>query len=187
MMDLHRRSCYNHSPIPTDTSDIQNICTLISSQRNLQHFQTMFFSHTSLLISALNTQQKSLRSLDFYWVNFKDCVPLVELTNFKQLEVVQFRNCFNLKREICEPLLYNEWENLRYVVVTNTDCFTLREWARKVNTRRPNSSGYNSDESENGKKSRSSSLDKNTSYVLKKNDKFSVFTKEFKRNFQIEE
>ena len=188
MMDLHRKSCYKHLSPPTDISDIQNICTLISSQRNLQHFQTMFFSHTSLLISALNTQRESLRSLDFYWVNFEDCTSLTELTHFKQLEVVKFRNCFNLKREICEPLLYHEWENLCYAVVLNTDCFTLREWARKINMKK-SGSGYNSDESENGKKSRSNSLDKNVSNVLK-NGKFSILTNEFKRNlrnFQIEE
>src|SRR3954454_16130400 len=170
-MDLHRKSCYNHSSPPMDTSDIQNICTLISSQRNLQHFQTMFFSYTSLLISALNTQQESLTSLDFYWVNFEDCTSLTELTHFKQLEVVKFRNCFNLKREICEPLLYHEWENLCYAVVINTDCFTLREWARKINMKRSGSSDYNNDECENGKKSRSNSLDKNNNNVLK-NGKF---------------
>jgi hypothetical protein len=187
MMDLHRKSCYTHSPPPTDISDIKNICTLISSQRNLEHFQTMFFSNTSLLISALYTQRETLRSLDFYWVDFNDCTSLVDLTHFKQLEVVKFRNCFNLKREICEPLLNNVWETLCYVVVINTDCFTLREWARKINIKMCNS-GYNSDESDNGKKSRSNSLDKNiTSKFLNNNSKLTIITKEFKRNFQIEE
>ena len=157
MMDLHRKSCYMHSQPPEDTSDIQNICTLISSQRNLQDFQTMFFSHTSLLISALYTQRESLCTLDFYWVNFKDCSSLIELTHFKQLEVVKFRNCFNLKREICEPLLNHVWENLCYVAVIKTDCFTLREWARKINIKMC-SNGYISDESDNGRKSRSNSF-----------------------------
>ncbi|GET02033.1 hypothetical protein GLOIN_2v1779349 [Rhizophagus clarus] len=186
MMDLHRKSCYTHSPPPADISDIKNICTLISSQRNLQHFQTMFFSNTSLLISALSTQHESLRSLDFYWVDFKDCTSLIELAHFNQLEVVKFRNCFNLKREICEPLLNNDWENLCYVDVINTDCFTLREWARKINIKMCNS-GYNSDESDNGKKSRSNSLDKNISTKILNNNNLTIITKEFKRNFQIEE
>ncbi|RIA96796.1 hypothetical protein C1645_753990 [Glomus cerebriforme] len=188
MMDLHRKSCYMHSSPPIDSSDIQNICTLISSQRNLQDFQTMFFSHTSLLISALYTQRESLRFLDFYWVNFKDCTPLIELTHFKQLEVVKFRNCFNLKKEICEPLLHNDWENLCYVVVINTDCFTLREWARKINLKMCNI-GYISDESDNGRKSRSSSLDKNSngSNIINNNNKLTIISREFKRNFQIEE
>ncbi|CAB4377563.1 uncharacterized protein OCT59_008114 [Rhizophagus irregularis] len=186
MMDLHRKSCYTHSPPPTDISDIKNICTLISSQRNLQSFQIMFSSNTSLLISALYTQRETLRSLDFYWVDFRDCTSLIELTHFKQLEVVKFRNCFNLKKEICEPLLNNDWENLCHVVVINTECFTLREWARKINIKMCNN-GYNSDESDNGKKSRSNSLDKNISSKILNNGNLPIISKQFKRNFQIEE
>ncbi|CAG8701943.1 14914_t:CDS:2, partial [Funneliformis caledonium] len=182
MMDLHRKSCFNHSPPPTDNSDVKNICTLISSQRNLQHFQTMFFSSTSLLISALYTQHKSLRSLDFYWVNFEDCTPLVELTEFKQLEILKFRNCFNIKREICEPLLDNEWEKLCCVTVVNTDCFILREWSRKISIKMSN---------------RNSSLNRNNNNIVKKSNivksnhiikrnKFTILTNNFKRDFKIE-
>ena len=179
-MDLHRKSCYMHSTPPTNTSDVQNICTLISSQRNLQHFQTMFFSNTSSLISALYTQHKSLRSLDFYWVNFEDCTPLIELTQFKQLEVLKFRNCFNIKSEICEPLLNHEWVKLCCVIVTNTDCFILREWARKINIKMSNG---NLVKNENIVKKRNIV---NNSNIIK-NNKISIITKEFKNNFQIEE
>ncbi|CAI2189346.1 12849_t:CDS:2, partial [Funneliformis geosporum] len=181
MMDLHRKSCFMHSPPPTDNSDVKNICTLISSQRNLQHFQTMFFSSTSLLISALYTQHKSLRSLDFYWVNFEDCTPLVELTEFKQLEILKFRNCFNIKREICEPLLDNEWEKLSCVTVVNTDCFILREWARKISIKMSNSNNLNRNDNNIVKKS---SVVKSRNII--KRNKITILTNNFKRDFKIE-
>ncbi|CAG8541781.1 3216_t:CDS:1, partial [Scutellospora calospora] len=113
---------------------IQNfidIAHFVNVQKSLELVQIShegLFIH--LILNELQAHAKSLRFLkfnhvDFYWVQSFE--SLVELKN---LEVLHFIECKNIRINAIWPLITSTFNNLDEVLVKDTDCTILENWAK---------------------------------------------------------
>ncbi|CAI2178774.1 19407_t:CDS:1 [Funneliformis geosporum] len=87
------------------TSAPTKLAQLIKSQRSLQKFKIQtYYRSLSKIIPALESQQKTLREIEFRGINFEDGVTFAPLVACKNLEVLIFMKCDNVKNEATKPL-----------------------------------------------------------------------------------
>ncbi|KAG9300509.1 hypothetical protein G9A89_002387 [Geosiphon pyriformis] len=112
-----------------------NLSTLIRNQASLFSFKLSGFdadtAEMDLIIPALASQSRSLRSLTFEDVDFIGCSPLKGLAACRKLEVLRFENVDNMWLEMVTPLIEGKFPRLRKVVAFGGICFALQEWAER--------------------------------------------------------
>ncbi|KAF0392004.1 E3 ubiquitin-protein ligase RAD18 [Gigaspora margarita] len=113
---------------------IQNfidVAHLVKVQKSLELVQIShegLFVH--LILNELQAHAKSLRFLKFNHVDFYWVQTFEVLAELKNLEVLHFVDCKNIRINAIWPLITSSFNNLGEVLVIDTDCTILENWAK---------------------------------------------------------
>ncbi|KAG9292478.1 hypothetical protein G9A89_001551 [Geosiphon pyriformis] len=97
-----------------------NLDTLLSTLSSISSLQFQDYSrHFEVVLSAIQSQRKSLRKLVFVHCNFRGCEPFHAIAECENLQVLEFLNCENISEEMVKPLwIKNNMVSLKKVVVS---------------------------------------------------------------------
>ncbi|CAG8441291.1 3559_t:CDS:1 [Acaulospora morrowiae] len=94
-------------------AQVEGLIILIKSQRNLQHFELGYCGlGLDDIITALGTQVRSLRTITFFRVDFKDWRSLLKLISETQLDRLMLSSCYYLQNCVSN-LPYNDISSSR--------------------------------------------------------------------------
>ncbi|CAG8616978.1 10613_t:CDS:1 [Acaulospora colombiana] len=118
-------------------AQVEGIAILIRSQKNLHHFELGYCGlGLDDIITALNTQVHSLRTITFVRVDFKDWCSLLKLTSETKLDLLMLNSCYYLPN--CDSNLSNSDGQLKSritnIVVSSAPSGILESLIHRANT-----------------------------------------------------
>ncbi|CAG8437954.1 1021_t:CDS:2, partial [Scutellospora calospora] len=145
---LYLRGWYGHQRYKTDVftstydspsahdSAAVSLRRLIKAQKNLKTFDMINCkAYLGYMISALDTQSISLRSMRFRLVDFKDCGPWESLASCLKLKNLEFWFCKGITLKMIKPLLggiFSELEEVK-LLQYGIGCEEFNCWVNSVN------------------------------------------------------
>ncbi|CAG8527977.1 19899_t:CDS:2 [Racocetra persica] len=139
---LYLRGWYGHQQYKVDdisqTNDSAAVSLrrLIKAQKNLKTFDMINCrAYLGYMISALDTQSISLRSMKFRLVDFKDCGPWEGLASCMKLKNLEFWFCKGITHKMIKPLLgkiFSELEEVK-LLQYGIGCEEFNYWANNIN------------------------------------------------------
>ncbi|CAG8509751.1 17414_t:CDS:2 [Dentiscutata heterogama] len=139
---LYLRGWYGHQPYKADTTSSMNdsaaisLRRLIKAQKNLKTFDMINCrAYLGYMISALDTQSITLRSMKFRLVDFKDCGPWEGLASCIKLKNLEFWFCKGITHKMIKPLLgkiFTELEEVK-LLQYGIGCEEFNYWVNNIN------------------------------------------------------
>ncbi|CAG8485737.1 25430_t:CDS:2 [Dentiscutata erythropus] len=124
MMDYSSNN-WHGTRLRKDESDLEDeaksLANLIRVQQSLQHFEIYCCENGSnIIMAALKTHSKNLKSLSFIDVRFWGWDPLDFISDCQDLKKLIFKSCSGLTNDLLDSLIDSEFPQLTTIELENT-------------------------------------------------------------------